>query len=247
MNAIKAIYRREFRGYFSTPLAYVFLCVFTMLAAFLAFRDPVYGLYAARDANLRVFFENLPWLFAFLAPAIAMRTWAEERRSGTVELLLTLPVTVRQAVLGKFFAGWAFFGIALLLTLPVVFSVAYLGDLDLGPVFTGYLGAFLMAGSYLAVGTFFSALTKNQIIAFIIGSLVCVFLVFAGQASMLRTLHDSSLFSWLAPFVEQMSFTTHFDMLQRGVVELRNLVFMLVVTAAFLVCSTVMLDEQKAR
>ncbi len=244
MTATQAIMKREFRGYFGTPLAYVFLCVFLMLAAFLAFRD---GLYESRDANLRVFFFYMPWLFAFLAPAIAMRTWAEERRTGTVELLLTLPVTVKQAILGKFFAGWAFFGIALVLTLPIVFSVAYLGDPDNGPIWTGYLGAFLMAGAYLAIGTFFSALTKNQVIAFIIASLVCAFLVFAGQPSVLKAVDSFFLTSWLTPFVEQMSFLTHYDLMQRGVIELRNIVFMLAITAAFLVCSAVILDEQKAR
>ena len=140
MSASTAVFKREFKSYFGTPLAYVFLCVFLSLASFLAFRS---NLYEARDANLRVFFEYLPWLFAFLAPAIAMKTWAEERRTGTVELLLTLPVTVKQAVLGKFFAGWAFFGIALVLTLPIVFSIAYLGEPDSGPIFTGYFGAFL--------------------------------------------------------------------------------------------------------
>lgn len=244
MTATTAIFKRELRGYFGTPLAYVFLCVFLMLASFLAFRD---RLFESRDANLRVFFFYLPWLFAFLAPAVAMRTWAEERRSGTVELLLTLPVTVKQAIVGKFAAGWAFFGIALLLTLPVVFSIAYLGDPDNGPIWTSYIGAFLMAGSYLAIGTFFSTLTKNQVIAFIIAALVCAFLVFAGQPSVIKSIGAVPLVGFLAPFVEQMSFSTHFDVMQRGVVELRNIVFMLVVTGAFLVCSGLMLDEQKAR
>lgn len=244
MTPTRAIMKREFCGYFGTPLAYVFLCVFLFLASFLAFRDQ---LFEARDANLRVFFFYMPWLFALLAPAIAMRTWAEERRTGTVELLLTLPVTVKQAVLGKFIAGWAFFGIALVLTLPIVFSVAYLGDPDPGPIFAGYVGAFLMAGAYLAIGTFFSALTKNQVIAFIIASLGCAMFAVAGHPSVIAMLESWFLFAWLAPFVEQLSFTTHFDMLQRGVIELRNLVFMVVVAAAFLISSIVVLDEQKAR
>ncbi|MCA8944048.1 MAG: ABC transporter permease [Planctomycetes bacterium] len=244
MTAMQAVMRREFRSYFGTPLAYVFLCVFLWAAAFGAFKDQLFEM---RDANLRVFFSYLPWLFAFLAPAIAMRTWAEERRTGTVELLLTLPVTVRQAVLGKFFAGWAVFAIALLLTTPIVFSVEYLGDPDYGPIFAGYLGALLMSGAYLAIGTFFSALTKNQVIAFIVAAVVCLILVFLGQPSMIATLDEFPLTSWLAPFVEQMSFAVHFDLLQRGVIELRNIVFPLVVIAAFLICSVVILNEQKAR
>jgi ABC-2 type transport system permease protein len=245
MNATVAIFKREIKGYFGTPVAYVFLVVFLALSAYLSFRG---NLYEARDANLRVFFQVLPGLFALLASAIAMRMWAEERRTGTIELLLTLPVTVWQAVLGKFLAGWTFFAIALLLTAPLTLTVAYLGDPDNGPVISGYVGALLMAGAYLAIGSFFSAITKNQVIAFIIGAVACGFFVFAGTPSMLNSIQAiGAPFSWLSSFVEAMSFLTHFDVMQRGVIEFRNLFFMIAVTAGFLIASAVILEDRKAR
>lgn len=245
MNATTAVFKRELKGYFGTPLAYVFLVVFLVLASFLTFSQ---GFFQMRDASLRIFFSNLPLLFVVFAPLIAMRMWAEERRTGTVELLLTLPVTVRQAVLGKFLAGWAFFGIALVLTTSLVVTVAYLGEPDMGPIFTGYLGAFLMAGAYLAVGTFFSAMTKNQVIAAVLGIVACLILVFAGSPSVVGFLQG---IPWigepLGRFVESMSFLTHYDVLQRGLIEFRDLFFMLGVTAGFLVSTIVILDESKAR
>lgn len=245
MSATTAVFKRELRGYFGTPVAYVFLVVFLALSAFLTFSQ---GFFQMRDASLRVFFANLPGLFALFAPAIAMRMWAEERRTKTVELLLTLPVTVKQAVLGKFLAGWAFFGIALLLTMSMAFTVAYLGDPDPGPVFTGYLGAFLMAGAYLAVGAFFSAMTKNQVIAFVLGAAACALLVYSGSPAVVDALQGIPLLGRpLARFVESMSFLTHFDVLQRGLIEFRDLFFMLGITGGFLTATVVMLDESKAR
>ena len=243
MTATSAVFKREMRSYFGTPVAYVFLVVFLGLSAFQAFRA---NLFEARDANLRVFFQVLPGLFALLAPAIAMRMWAEERRSGTIELLLTLPITVRQAVLGKFLAGWAFFGIALLLTLPMVFTVAYLGDPDKGPIFSGYLGAFLMAGAYLAIGSFFSAITKNQVIAFVLGALACGMLVFAGSPSVLSSLQSAAFPAAAISFFESMSFLTHYDSMQRGLVEFRDLFYMVVITVGFLLCNIVILNDRKA-
>jgi ABC-2 type transport system permease protein len=242
MSATSAVFRRELKGYFGTPVAYVFLVVFLALSAHLAWSS---NLYEARDASLRVFFANLPTLFALMAPAIAMRMWAEERRSGTIELLFTLPITTRQAVLGKFTAGWVFFLIALLLSLPMVFAVSYLGDPDNGPIFSGYLGAALMAGAYLAIGTFFSVLTKNQVIAFVLGAMACFLFVFAGSPSFLTAL-DAAGLGWLSQLCQSVSFLTHYDVLQRGLIEFRNIFFMLVLTAAFLIGSCIMLDERKA-
>lgn len=243
MNTTWAILKRELRGYFGTPLAYVFLVVFLSLSSFLSFRA---GLYDARDANLLVFFQALPGLFALLAPAIAMRMWSEERRTGSIELLLTLPVTIPQAVVGKFLAGWLFFGIALVLTTPLVMTIAYLGDPDVGPIVTGYLGAFLMAGSYLAIGSFFSAMTKNQVIAFILASLACGFFVFAGTPSLLGFLDAAGVPNGGISFFESMSFLTQYDVMQRGVIELRNVFFMLAVSVGFLACCCVILHERKA-
>ncbi len=242
MTATIAIMKRELRSYFGTPVAIVFLTVFLAASSYMAFNA---GLFQMRDANLTTFFRFLPWLFALLAPAIAMRMWAEERRTGTIELLFTLPVTVRQAVVGKFLAGWLFFGIALALTWTLVGTLAFLGDPDYGPILAGYLGAFLMAGSYLAIGAFFSALTKNQVIAFILACLGCALFAFAGAPSFVGFV-DSWGGEFLARFVESMSFLTHYDILQRGVIEFRNLFFMLAVTVGFLACSVVILNEKKA-
>lgn len=185
---------------------------------------------------------------ALFAPAVAMRMWADERRTGTIELLLTLPMTVQQAVLGKFLAGWAFFGIALLLTFSMVFTIAYLGDPDYGPVLGGYLGAFLMAGAYLAVGGLFSAITKNQVIAFVLGALACGLLVFAGNPSVIQFAHDLPFLSTFATsFLESISFLTNYDPMERGLLRFRNLFFMLAVTGGFLVATVVMLREVKSR
>jgi ABC-2 type transport system permease protein len=240
MTAAVAVFKRELRGYFGTPVAYVFLVVFLFLSAFLAFRA---NLYEARDASLRVFFANLPGLFALLAPAIAMRMWAEERRTGTIELLLTLPITVPQAVVGKFLAGWAFFAIALVLTAPMVVTACYLGDPDNGPIVSGYFGALLMAGAYLSIGCFFSAITKNQVIAFVLGALVCAVFILAGSPSVLSFVESVTGGS---AFIESMSFLTHYDTLQRGIVEIRNVFFMIAITVGFLICSVVMLRARKA-
>ena len=152
MSGFLAVLKRELKGYFATPVAYVFLVIFLFFAGYLPFRD---GFFEIRQADLRLFFTGLPLLFVFMVPSAAMRLWAEERKGGSIELLLTLPITVSQAVLGKFFAAWAFLGIALLLTFPLPAVVVYLGDPDMGQIITGYIGAFLMAGSFLAIGMFF--------------------------------------------------------------------------------------------
>lgn len=243
MNPAMAVFRRELKGYFGTPVAYVFLVVFLVLSAHLAWSNQLYEM---RDANLRVFFGGLPWLFALMAPAIAMRSWAEERRSGTIELLFTLPITTPQAVLGKFLAGWTFFLIALLLSTSLLLAIAWLGDPDNGPVLTGYLGAALLAGAYLAIGTFFSVLTKNQVIAFVLGAVVCLSFVAAGSPSSLAAMDSIGLGS-VGSFFGSLSFLTHYDVLQRGLIEFRNLFFMLAMTAAFLIGSCIMLNERKGR
>jgi len=242
MSATTAVFRRELKSYFGTPVAYVFLVVFLALSAHLAWSNLLFEM---RDANLRVFFHNLPGLFALMAPAIAMRMWAEERRTGTIELLFTLPVTTRQAVLGKFAAGWTFLVIALALSSGMVLAVAWLGDPDNGPIWTGYLGAALMAGAYLAIGTFFSVLTKNQVIAFVLGAVVCGALVFAGSPSTLSAL-DAIGLGWLGQFFQSLSFLSNYDVLQRGLIEFRNVFFMVALTVGFLVASCIMLEERKA-
>lgn len=241
MSATTAVFKREFRAYFATPLAYVFLVAFLASAAFLPFSQRFFEL---REASLRLFFANLPALFAFFAPAIAMRTWAEERRTGSIEMLLTLPVTLRQAVLGKFFAGWLFFGIALALTFSMVATVSYLGNPDPGPIVVGYLGAFVMAGAYLAIGTFFSALTKNQVIAFVLGTAASAAFVWAGSPAVSKFLGTDGFFS---RFVESMSFLTHFDPLQKGLLTLGSLLSIGVIGTGFLAATVVLLEDTKSR
>ncbi len=248
MNAATAVFKRELKGYFGTPLAYVFLVIFLVATLFWTFAGGLgeAPFFDARNASLRTLFSKLPWMFAFLGPAAAMRMWAEERRAGTVELLLTLPVTIRQAVLGKFLAGWAFLGIALLLTMSMVLTTAYLGDPDPGPIFTGYFGAFLLAGAYLAIGGFFSALTKNQLIALLLGGVFCVLFVLAGSPSVVKFFDGMGL-DWIGSILESLSFLTNYESMQLGMLEFRNVFAILAITIGFVWATTVMLNETKAR
>lgn len=243
MRALRVVFRREFGSYFATPLAAVFLVIFLLLCGIFTFNFG--GLFERGQADLRPFFQYHPWLFLFLVPAIAMRIWAEERRLGTVELLMTLPVRLRDLVLGKFLAAWAFCGLALVCTLPVWLTVAYLGDPDHGVIATSYLGSFLMAGAFLAVGSCISALTKNQVIAFILCVIVCFTLLLIGYPVFLGYLSGWAP-EFLVDAVASWSFLTHFDALSRGVVDLRDVLFFGSVIAAFLFVNALVLDWKKA-
>ena len=185
MTGICTVAKRELKGYFATPVAYVFLVIFLFFAGYLTVQG---RLLEIRQADMRLFFDSLPLLFVFMVPAVAMRLWSEERRTGTVELLFTLPITVPAAVVGKFLAAWAFLGIALVLTAPMPLTVAWLGNPDGGPIVTAYIGSFLMAGFYLAIGCFFSAVSKNQVISFILAVVACAVMVYAGLPSTLNAL-----------------------------------------------------------
>jgi ABC-2 type transport system permease protein len=242
MQGFWAVLKRELKGYFATPVAYVFLVIFLFFAGYLPFRD---GFFEIRQADLRLFFTSLPLLFVFMVPSTAMRLWAEERKSGSIELLLTLPITVPQAVLGKFFAAWAFLGIALLLTFPLPAVVVYLGDPDMGQTVTGYLGSFLMAGGFLAIGSFFSALTKNQVISFILSVVACAILVFAGNPTTLNYLSES-ISPAVVGVVENLSFQTHFESMMRGVVEFKDVSYFVILIAAWVYACTLILEERKA-
>jgi len=242
MNSFWAVFKRELKGYFATPVAYVFLVIFLFFAGYLPFRD---GFFEIRQADLRLFFNNLPLLFVFMVPSAAMRLWAEERKSGSIELLLTLPITVSQAVLGKFFAAWFFLGIALLLTLPLPMTVDYLGNPDGGQIVVGYLGAFLMAGGFLAIGSFFSAVTKNQVISFILSVVACAILVFAGNPTTLNYL-SAVLPSSLLSLVENLSFQNHFESMMRGVLEFKDIAYFGILIAAWVYACMVILEERKA-
>jgi ABC-2 type transport system permease protein len=242
MSGFKAVFKRELKSYFTTPIAYVFLVVFLFFSGYLTFKN---GFFEIRQADMTAFFVNMPLLFAFLVPATAMRLWAEERKTGSIELLFTLPITVMQAVLGKFFAAWVFLLIALALTFPMVITVFYLGRPDLGLIITGYLGSILMAGGFLAVGCFFSALSKNQVISFVLSVVACAVLVFAGVPTTMNYL-STFLPAGLVAAVGNMSFETHFESIQKGVLEFRDVSYFLFLIVGWVAACAVVLEERKA-
>lgn len=241
MNGFMSVFKRELRGYFSTPLAYVFLVIFLLLASFMTFRS---GFFLVRQASMDSFFAQLPGLMLFLVPAIAMRLWAEEKKSNTLELLFSLPITTGQAVLGKFFAALVIIVLALILTLPSVWTIYYLGSPDSGPVITGYLASLLLAGVYLAVGSFFSALTSNQVIAFVLAVVGCGVLLFAGSPTVMKEF-SRLLGAGVAGEMELFSLQAHFESLARGVVEVRDLIFFIVLTVAALFANILLLDNSR--
>jgi ABC-2 type transport system permease protein len=225
MNAwsnIKAIVKRELGGYFTSPIAYVFLIIFLLLTGFFTFT--VGSFFERGEASLVSFFTWHPWLYLFLVPAVGMRLWSEERRLGTIELLLTMPVTTGQAVVGKFLASWLFLALALALTFPVIITVNYLGNPDNGVIFAGYLGSLLLAGAYLAVACMTSAMTRNQVISFIVAVLICLFLILAGYEPVTGLLSRFAS-ARVVEFVAAFSVMTHFEGFQRGVVDLRDILF----------------------
>jgi ABC-2 type transport system permease protein len=242
MNGFWTVCKRELKGYFATPVAYVFLVIFLFFAGYLTFKR---GFFEIGQADLSLFFGNLPLLFVFMVPSAAMRLWSEERRSGSIELLMSLPITVSQAVMGKFIAAWLFIGIALLLTFPMPITVCYLGSPDIGLIVTGYLGSFLMAGAFLAIGCFFSALSKSQVISFILSVVACALLVYAGMPTTLNYL-SGFLSIGMLDAVESISLQTHFESLQRGVVEFKDISYFLLLIAGWVFGCCVVLDERKA-
>jgi ABC-2 type transport system permease protein len=219
---ILAIVKRELGGYFTSPIAYVFLIIFLLLTGFFTFT--VGSFFERGEASLVSFFTWHPWLYLFLVPAVGMRLWSEERRLGTIELLLTMPVTTWQALVGKFLASWLFLALALALTFPVVITVNYLGHPDNGVIFTGYVGSLLLAGAYLAVTCMTSAMTRNQVISFIVAVLICLFLILAGYEPVTGLLSRFAS-ARVVDLVAAFSVMTHFEGFQRGVVDLRDVVF----------------------
>jgi ABC-2 type transport system permease protein len=240
MNQITPVFKREFLAYFRAPVAYVFLVAFLFLSVGLAFF--LGGFFKAGVASLESYFTFLPWIFVILVPAAGMRLWAEERRTGTIELLFTLPVTTLQAVLGKFFAAWAFLTVAILLSFPMIFTVGYLGDPDWGVIAASYVGSILMVGSYLGICSLTSALTKNQVISFVIGVLVCLALVFLGWSIFNDVL--SRVFPvWLVDVLANFSFITHFDAFTKGIVDPKDIVFFLSLMGFTLFLNVVALER----
>ena len=243
MGAILVIAKRELRGYFATPLAYVFIVIFLALTGWFTFY--LGGFYERGQADLTPFFNFHPWLYLLLVPAISMRLWAEERKTGSIELLMTLPITMWEAVLGKFLAAWAFTSIALLLTFPIWITVNYLGDPDNGVIVAAYLGSLLMAGAFLAIGACISAANSNQVIAFILTVVVCFIFLLSGFPLVL------DFFAGWAPqsvvdAVAGMSFLTHFNSLSRGVIDIRDVVFFVLVIGSWLYANAIVLDLKKA-
>jgi ABC-2 type transport system permease protein len=243
MGQIAVIVRRELASYFATPLAYVFIVIFLVLAGSLAFF--VGNFFDRGQADLQPFFTFHPWLYLVLIPALAMRLWAEERKSGTIELLLTLPISMTEAVIGKFLASWAFAGIALALTAPFWITVNYLGHPDNGVILASYIASFLMAGAFLAIGACLSALTKNQVIAFVVTAAVCFVFTVSGSPIVLGFIKGWAPEAVLAT-VAGFSFLTHFNAIIRGVIDLRDAVFFLSVIGFFLYANAIIVDLKKA-
>jgi ABC-2 type transport system permease protein len=243
MSAIKTIFKRELSSYFATPVAYVFIIIFLVLASALTFQ--MGSFYEAREASLSAFFNFHPWLYLFLMPAVSMRIWAEERGSGSIELLLTLPIQQRDAVIGKFLAAWAFAGIALALTFPLWITVNYLGDPDNGVIVASYLGSWMMAGAFLAIGSVMSAVTKSQVIAFILTVVVCFAFLLTGHRLVLDVV-QSALPQSLVDAISSMSLLTHFASISKGVFDLRDLLYFAVLIGLCLMATSIVLDWKKA-
>ncbi len=243
MRSTWTIFRRELASYFATPLAYVFIVIFLALAGAFAFF--IGNFFDRGQADLAPFFSFHPWLYLVLIPALAMRLWAEERKSGTIELLLTLPISMTEAVIGKFLAAWAFSGIALALTFPFWITVNILGAPDNGVILASYIGSFLMAGAFLAVGAALSALTKNQVIAFVLTAALCFIFTVSGSSLVLGFLTGwapESVLTWVTNF----SFLQHFSAIVRGVIDLRDAVFFASVMAFFLFANAIAVELTKA-
>jgi ABC-2 type transport system permease protein len=240
---IRGIMKRELGGYFTSPIAYVFLVIFLLLTGFFTFT--VGNFFERGEASLVSFFTWHPWLYLFLVPAVGMRLWSEERRLGTLELLLTLPITTWQAIVGKFLASWLFLALALALTFPVVITVNWLGDPDNGVIFAGYIGSLMLAGGYLAVSCMTSAMTRNQVISFILSVMICLFLILAGYTpvtDLLTRFANPVVVQTIASF----SVMTHFEGFQRGVLDTRDVIFFASMIGFALFTTGVIIRNQRA-
>jgi ABC-2 type transport system permease protein len=243
MRHVLTIFHREFVSYFATPLAYVFIVIFLVMAGVLTFF--IGNFFDRGQADLQPFFAFHPWLYLVLIPALSMRLWAEERKSGTIELFLTLPIRMTEAVLGKFLAAWCFAGIALALTFPFWITVNLLGHPDNGVIVASYIGSWLMAGALLAIGACVSAVTKNQVIAFIVTAAIAFVFTVAGSPVVLGLLQGWAP-EWLIGAVAQTSFLDHFSAITRGVLDVRDLAYFGSIMIAFLFANAILVDLEKA-
>lgn len=243
MSPMMAIYCRELRSYFSTPLAPVFIMIFLVLTSTFTFY--LGNFFQNGQADLQAFFLFHPWLYLLLVPALAMRSWAEERKSGSIELLLTFPITLWQAVIGKFLAAWTLIAFALLLTFPMWVTVAWLGDPDNGVILASYIGSWLLAGTFLAIGNAMSAVTRSQAMAFILSLSVSIVFLMAGYPivlSMMQAIFDQPI----VDAISAMSFMTHFSSITRGLLDLRDIAFFLINSAAWLIATVLLINLKKA-
>jgi ABC-2 type transport system permease protein len=236
MKTILTIFWKEFRGYFNSPIAYIFIISFLVFTNWLFFK----GFFLMNQASLRSFFSILPWVFMFLAPAVTMRSWAEEKKLGTVELLMTLPVRDYEVVLGKFLAGFIFLIVTLLCTFPLPLTVMAVGNPDIGPIWGGYLGAFLMGGAYLAIGCFASSLTENQIVAFIIAIFLSFTLLIIGENLVIMNLPAA-----LVPVFTFLGLGAHFESIGRGVIDSRDIVYYSSIIGFFLFLNGLSVESRK--
>ncbi len=243
MKNIGIIFKRELQGYFATPVAYVFIVIFLVLSGALTFN--MGNFYERGQADLAPFFNFHPWLYLFLVPAISMRLWAEERKSGNIELLLTLPITMIQAVIGKFLAAWLFTGIALVLTFPLWITVNYLGDPDNGVILAAYIGSLLMAGGFLAIGACISATTKNQVIAFIISVVICFAFLLSGFSIVLDFFRGWAP-QYVVDAISSLSFLTHYTSISKGVIDLRDIIYFATLIGCWLYANAVVIEMKKA-
>jgi ABC-2 type transport system permease protein len=243
MRNVMIILKREFASYFATPLALVFIVIFLIFAGVFAFY--IGGFYERGQSDLAPFFSYHPWLYLFLIPALSMRLWAEERKSGSIELLMTQPITMWEAVLGKFFAAWLFACIALALTFPIWITVNYLGDPDNGAILAAYIGSALLAGGYLAIGSCMSALTRNQVIAFILGVVTCFVFLLAGFPLVLAVFQGWAP-DMLVGAIASLSLWAHFQAISKGVIDIRDLLYFAMLIGFFLIATAVVLDVRKA-
>ncbi|MBQ76315.1 MAG: ABC transporter permease [Gammaproteobacteria bacterium] len=243
MQGINIVLKREFASYFATPIAYVFILIFLILSGVFTFY--LGNFYERQQADLSPFFNFHPWLYLFLVPAVSMRLWSEERKSGTIELLMTLPLTKYDAIVGKFLAAWFFTGIALLLTFPLWVTVNYLGEPDNGVILASYIGSWLMAGGFLAIGSCASALSKSQVIAFIICGVTCLLFILAGFPLVLNSFNDW-LPAILVDTIASLSFLTHFTSVSKGVLSLRDMLYFISMIVFWLVFTSVVLEFKQA-
>ena len=235
--------KREIGGYFATPVAYVFIIIFLLLTGFSTFF--MGNFFERGEADLYPFFSIHPWLYVLLIPAISMRLWSEERKNGSIELLMTLPVSVIDAVLGKFLAAWAFTGLALFLNFPLWITVNYLGSPDNGVIFAGFIGSFLMAGGFLAIGACISAFTKNQVIAFVLSLIVSLIFVLSGYGIVLD-FFSSWAPATLVEAISSFSFLTHFDAISKGVIDMRDMLYFASVILVWLFANAIVINARKA-